>query len=146
MVRLLEIKVKENLEEFLDESLGGKASKETLLKFGKNPRAVALGLIRTLPFIGGIVAAQEFAEALVAELERVDRFFKIFIPDVTTLHNQLRAREELALVQVGDQQLILTVRSGLTSPRLSYNTYNLFNKNRVKLEIEFAIRDTSGVD
>ena len=133
------------IQSFLYDALGGKASKETLLKFGKNPRAVALGLIQSLPFIGGIVAAADFAQALITELDRIDSFFKVFIPDITDLHNQLRAREETAFVQVGDQQLILTVRSGSTSPRTAYNTYNIFNKNRVQLESDFAIRDNSGV-
>lgn len=137
--------LQKSINDFLDDSLGGAASKETLLKFGKNPRGVALGLIKSLPFLGGIVAAADFAQAVLAEFQRIDEFFKVFIPDITDLHNQLRDREDTARIQNGDTQLILSVRAGSTSPRLSYNTFNLFNKNRVQLEDDFRIRDNSGV-
>jgi hypothetical protein len=135
----------ESFSQLLNESLGGTTSKETLLKFAKNPRAVALGLVRSLPFIGGIVGIQEFSQAILSEIERVDTFFKVFIPDITNLHNQLRDREEIANIQAGNQQLILNVRAGATSPRTAYNTFNQFNKNRARLENEFTIRDNSGV-
>lgn len=120
-------------------------NKEQLLKFAQNPKAVVGGIIRAIPFLGGIVAVADFSKAVIDEIERIDAFFKKFIPDITNLHNQLRAREESAFINVGNQQLILSVRAGQTSPRLAYNTYNEFNKNRLKFESDTAIRDNSGV-
>ena len=124
---------------------GGAITPQSVFSSIKNPEALAKRIIGTLPFIGGIVAAAEFGEALLAELKRIDEFFKVFIPDITNLHDQLRSREEAALVAVGDQQKILSVRAGQTSPRLSYNSYNGFNTASVRGERLKAIRDNSGI-
>ena len=133
------------IKDFVNDTFGGEADIATIQKFGKNPRAFAIGLLRTIPFLGGIVAISDFTQAMLQEMQRVDSFFKVFIPDIENLHNQLRDREEIANIQAGNQQLILSVRAGATSPRTAYNTFNQFNKNRVKLENEFTIRDNSGV-
>jgi len=87
-----------------------------LLSFGKNPKAFAVGLLKGIPFIGGIVAATEFAQAIIAELEKIDRFFKAFIPIIDNRINQLRKVEEQAKIRAGDVQLITTTQAGGTEP------------------------------
>jgi hypothetical protein len=139
-------KIKIGFREAFADTAGGQNAARNVFAFAKNPTGVIRGITRALPFIGGIVVAAEFAQAVHAELDKIDKFFKKFIPDITNLHNQLREREESARVAVGEQQLILTVRSGQTSPRLSYNSFNGFNTDSVRKERLQAIRDNSGVD
>lgn len=131
-------------EEFADQA-GGFRGTKNLFAFAKNPKAFAVGLLKSIPFIGGVVAAADFAQAIIAEIEKIDRFFKKFIPIIDNRINQLRPVEQQANIRAGDTQLILTTEAGGTEPRESYNTFNEFNKNRIQIESEFAVRDTSGV-
>jgi len=138
-------KVKVGFREAFADQAGGMRGANMLFAFGKNPKGFAMGLLRTIPFIGGIVAATEFAQAIIAEIEKTDRFFKAFIPIIDNRINQLRKVEQQANIRAGNIQLIATTRAGGTEPRESYNTFNEFNQNRVKLESNFEVRDTSGV-
>lgn len=138
-------KIKVGFREALADQAGGVRGANTLFAIGKNPKGYVSRVARTIPFIGGLVAIAEFGQAVLSELEKLDDFFKKFIPNIDTLTNQLRKIEEQANVRAGNNQLITTTEAGGTSARESYNTFNEFNKNRTILENDFAVRDTSGV-
>lgn len=142
---IIDERVKEQFKESLADQAGGSRGAETIFSIGKNPKAFAIGVLKSIPFLGGIVESSEFAQALVVELERIDRFFKKFIDIIDDRVNQLRDKVQVAGIRAGDIQLIFTTRVGETEPRESYNTFNQFNENRIKFESDFAIRDKSGV-
>lgn len=138
-------KGKVSFREELADQAGGTRGANFLFSMGKNPIGTTIGLLRSIPFLGGIVAFAEFGQAVFSELEKLDRFFKKFIPIIDNRINQLRKVVEQAHIRAGDTQLILTTEAGGTSPREAYNTFNEFNTNRTILENDFAVRDTSGV-
>jgi len=138
-------KLKVGFREAFDEQAGGTGNAKFLFALGKNPLGTVRGLIQTIPFLGGIVAVADFAQAMLSEIEKIDRFFKKFIDIIDTRVNQLRNKVEQAHIRAGDTQLIITTTAGGTEPREVYNTFDEFNKNRMKLEADFAIRDKSGV-
>ena len=142
---IIDERIKEQFKESLADQAGGVKGADTIFSIGKNPKAFAIGVLKSIPFLGGIVAGSEFAEALVVELEKIDRFFKKFIDIIDNRVNQLRDKVEIAHIRAGDIQEIYTTQAGGTEPRESYNTFNEFNKNRVKLEADFAVRDKSGI-
>ena len=141
----LDKKIKVGFREAFADQAGGIRGANMLFAFGKNPKGFATGLLRTIPFIGGIVAATEFGQAIIAELEKLDRFFKKFIDIIDDRINQLRNKIEVANIRAGNTQQIFTTRDGGTEPRESYNTFNQFNEDRLKFESDFAIRSKSGV-
>ncbi len=142
---IIDERVKVSFDEEFTKKSGGLKEANNILSLAKNPKAFAINLLKSIPFIGGIVPIAEFAQALITEIEKIDRFFKKFIPIIDDRINQLRPVEQQAHIRAGDTQLILTTQAGGTEPREAYNTFNEFNKNRIELETDFAVRDTSGV-
>ncbi len=119
---------------------------KTLFSFGKSPGGFMMGIMKGLPILGGILAAKEIAEFIVNEIGKIDRFFKVFIDRVDTRFDQLRSAQLQAEIGAGITQLIVTTQAGNVDARESYNTFDVFNKDRLDLESQFAIRNTSGVD
>jgi len=57
-----------------------------------------------------------------------------------------RSKEQQALIQAGLQQLIITTAAGSAEPRDAYNTFTEFNTNQSRIEADFQVRNTSGVN
>lgn len=143
---IIDKKVQVGFREAFADQAGGFRGARNIFSMAKNPKAFVGNVARSIPFIGGLVAVAEFGQAILSELEKLSRFFNKFIDNrIDTRENQLRERVESAHISAGDIQEILTTQAGGSSPRESYNTFNLFNEDRAKLEADYAVRTKSGV-
>jgi len=115
---------------------------KTLFNIGKNPVSF---LKNSIIGIAGVGFALEIAKVVIQEIQRIDKFFKVFIDRIDDRNDQLRNKELQARVRAGQQQIIITSAAGNVDARESYNTFEQFNNNRAQLEADFAIRDTSGI-
>ena len=129
---------------FLGELFGGSDGAKNILSFGKNPANFIEGIAKTIPWLGGVFAAKEIAEFIVDEIAKIDRFYKEFIDRIDTRERPDRTRESRARIAAGLEQEIITTHAGSVDPRDAYNTYEQFNNNQNKLEVDFQLRDTSG--
>lgn len=124
--------------------LFGREIFENLFNFGRNPFGFIQGTVtRLIPFIGTALAATGVIFQLI---KRVDDFQKEFVDNVDGRINLFRDKETQARIQAGLQQVIITTEAGGAEPRDAYNTFNEFNTNQARIETDFKIRDTSGVD
>ena len=162
------IKIKEDIADELEKSGGRKKNKgkkggnqtgqnnlknkllkkgnlgKNLLGMGTNPTGFISGLLRTgIPGLGAAIAATGI---IVSIVKKIDDFEKKFIDNVDGRINLFRKKQQQALIQSGVQQLIITSASGSAEPRDAYNTFNEFNENQARIESDFRIRDTEGVD
>lgn len=122
----------------------GKQSFSNILGFGSNPLGFTTGIVtRLIPFIGGAL----LVTGVIADfVKKVDDFQKEFVDNVDGRINLFRSKEQQALIQAGLEQLIITTDSGSAEPRDAYNTFAVFNENQARIESDFKIRDTTGVD
>jgi len=132
--------IKVSFREAFADQAGGLRGANNMLAFAKNPVGFTKGLMKAIPFIGGIVAIGEFGQALIAELEKLDAFFKKFIDIIDTRVNQLITKTQQAKIRAGDIQEILATEAGGTRVRVPYNTHNEFNKDRLNFENDHNIR------
>lgn len=130
---------------FLNNLLGPQIAKN-IFSMGKNPKTFFMGVVKALPFLGGVLAAKEIADFIVDEIIKIDRFFKKFIDEIDNRVDAFRTLQEQAEVQAGLTQRIITTSSGSTEPRYSYNTFELFNNDTIELETKFQMTNNSGVD
>lgn len=143
---LLSGKGKETLKSKLfgnqDFSKGGIA--KNLVSFGLNPGGVIGGLLKTgIPGFGAAVAATAI---IVKILKKFDDLEKRFTDDIRTRLNQERDNEQTARVQAGLVQEFYSPGPGITDPRDGYNTYDEFNNNQKRIEEDYNIRSTLGVE
>lgn len=104
-------------------------------------------LTKQLPILGGILAAVEIVKFITKELQRKGGLFDRFFRDiVNTRVDALRDKLIQQQVVAGFTQIIITTKSGFTNPRDAYNTFELANKDRERLEDDFSVRNTSGFD
>jgi len=117
---------------------------KNLVKFALNPGGMVGGLLsKGVPGFGAAVAATAI---IVAILKKFDELEKKFTNDVRTLLNQERDNEQTARIQAGLAQEIFTAGPGVTDPRDAYKTFDEFNTNQQRIETDYAIRTTSGVE
>lgn len=117
---------------------------KNLVKFGLNPQGMMGGLLKTgIPGFGAAVAATAI---IVGILKKFDNIEKKFTDDIRTRLNQERDTEQTARIQAGLAQEIFTAGPGVTDPRDVYNTYDEFNTNQNRIETDYTIRNTSGVE
>jgi len=133
---------KGKLQDLLQSDLGtGKARKA--LSFFQNPQGVLQNLLVTVPMLTAIVGAPKFAQLIIKLLQKkgglLDRFFR---DKVETRVDALRDKLVQQSIVSGFTQVIITSRSGSTSPRQSYNTFELRNNDRERLEEDFSVRNT----
>lgn len=122
----------------------GRETFTNLTKFGGNPFGFIQGSVtKMIPFIGTALAV---TGVIAAFIKKVDDFQKEFVNNVDGRINLFRSKEQQAQIQAGLQQLIITSESGSAEPRDAYNTFNEFNTNQSKIESDFKIRDTAGVN
>lgn len=119
---------------------------KTIYGFGKNPVGFLTTIMRFVPLLGGVLSAVAVANFVIDEIAKMDRFFKVFIDRVDTRVDQLRSAQMQAEIGAGQRQLIVTSRAGVVNARESYNTYQVFNDNKLELKNQFKIRDTSGTE
>lgn len=117
---------------------------KNLVKFGLNPGGVIGGLLKTgIPGFGIAVAATGI---IVKILQKFDDLEKRFTDDIRTRLNQERDNQQTAQIQAGLSQEFFTPGPGITDPRDAYNTFDEFNTNQKRIEEDYAIRTTSGVE
>lgn len=137
-----EIKQEQGLLRKIMENEIGIDKASTALNFLENPIAGFKTLAtRALPILGGLYAAKEIVDFIIQELTKKGGFLDVWFND--KISDRLDAFRDKVLqqnIRIGFDQVIITNRSGLTSPRDAYNTFELAAKNRQKLEEDFAIR------
>ncbi len=122
----------------------GRNTFKNLTSFGTNPLGFITGSVtKLIPFIG---AALVVTGVIAAFIKQVDDFQKEFVNNVDGRINLFRSREQQAQIQAGLQQLIITTEAGGAEPRDAYNTFSEFNTNQARIEADFKIRDTNGVN
>jgi len=152
---IIDEKVKKKAEKEIDKVFGdfkknifgdevGADTVKNFVSFGKNPINFTKNILKSIPFLGGIVAFAEFTKSILDEIKKLDDFFKKFIDDRIKRDNELRSLQQQASIQAGDIQFILSTQAGAMQPRVPYNTYNEFNENRIKHTSDFALFDNSG--
>ena len=117
---------------------------DNLLNFGRNPFSFTQGLVtRLIPFIGTAL----FVTGVIADfIKEVDDFRKEFVDNVDARIDIFRSKEDQARIQAGLQQLIITTSAGSAEPRDAYNTFREFNENQQRIETDFQIRNTGGLE
>ena len=122
----------------------GRETFNNLFSLGKNPLGFIQGTVtRLIPFIGTALAVT----GVIADfIKRVDDFQKEFVDNVDGRIDLFRSKEQQAEIEAGLTQVILTSSSGSAEPRDAYNTFREFNENQQRIENDFRIRDTAGVD
>lgn len=138
-------KITDSVKEQIFGKDSGTSTIKNIISMGKNPVAFATNLFKAIPFIGGVIAFADFAKIIIDEVVKLDAFFKAFVDKIDDRVNQLRDKVQEANIRAGNTQLITTTEAGGTEPRESYNTFTEFNDNQMRLEVDFAVRDTSGV-
>ena len=137
---------KGKLENLLQSDLGTRKAGQAL-SFFQNPAGVLSSLIATTPVVAAIIGAPLIIKGIIQKLEQrgglLDRFFR---DRVETRTDALRDKLLQQQIVAGFTQVIITSRSGETSPRQSYNTFELANNDRERLEEDFSVRNTSGFD
>lgn len=127
------------------EDMFGKNTARTVMNMGTNPVGFFTGIAKAIPFLGGVFAASEIATFIVDELAKIDALLKKFVDEAERRTDLFRSRMEQAQIFAGLEQKIITTSSGGAEPRMSYNTFHIFNTNQAELEGNFAISNNSGV-
>lgn len=124
----------------------GDASASNLFAIGKNPVGFIQGAFQNLPFLGGAFALKQIVDQVVAEIIKIDAFFKKFIDTLDKRSNELVSRQVQASIDAGQTQVISTTRSGFSYARDANNTFETFNRDQANTEDDFKISNTSGVE
>jgi len=124
--------------------LFGKEELSNLIQAGSNPLGfITSGVTKLIPFIGTALLVTGVIADFVA---RVNQFQAVFVDAVDNRINIFREKEEQARIQAGLTNLIITSKAGSAEPRDAYNTFREYNENQQRIENEFQIQNTSGVD
>jgi len=119
---------------------------QTLFSVGKNPTQFIQNTVLGLAAFSGGAFVLQIANSVIKEIQRLDKFFKIFIDRIDDRVDQLRNKQQQAEIAAGLTQVIITTSSGSIEARDAYNTFNEFNNNRGKLEDDYSIRNTTGYE
>ena len=142
-IRKDEVKQFGDKKGFLKDILGPKTAKN-IFNIGRNPLGFLKGALKSLPILGGILAAKEMAEFVIQELVKLDAFFKAFIDIIDNRRNKFRDLETQARIAAGLQQDIITTADGGVDPRQSYNTLNIYEMNLINENDKYELQNTSG--
>lgn len=116
----------------------------TIISFSKNPVSFISGFATKLvPVLGPALLA---AGVIAAVIKKLDDFQKQFVDRVDDRIDAFRSKEQQANIQAGLTQLIITTSTGSAEPRDAYNTFDVFNNDQSRIETDFQIRNTSGVN
>lgn len=124
--------------------LFGKKTFSNIVSVGSNPLGFVQGQVtKLIPFIG---TALLVTGVIAAFVQKINDFQAKFVDNVDDRINIFREKEEQARIQAGLTNLIITSSAGSAEPRDAYNTFREFNENQQRIENEFQITNTSGVD
>ena len=139
-------KQKSILQDILASDMGASKAQESI-SFLRDPLGKVMSFLqKEVPIVGGIIQIAELSDAVIKELTKKGGFLDVtFRYTIDNLKDALRTTVQQMSIQQGFTQLILVMKSGSTSPRDAYNTYNEYNKNNSQLESDFAIRNTRGI-
>lgn len=122
----------------------GRETYSNIISVGTNPLGFVQGQVtKLIPFIG---TALLVTGAIAAVIQKLNNFQAEFVDNVDDRINKFRSKEETARIQAGLTQLIITTSAGSAEPRDAYNTFAVFNENQQRIENEFQITNTQGVD
>lgn len=98
-----------------------------------------------LPELAGIVGFIDIIKSTLTYLTQPGMPFDVqFKNTISTLVNALRPKQLQQQIGLGYQQLIITAKSGYTSPKDSYNTFRMAEYNNQALEKQFMVRNPIG--
>ena len=122
----------------------GRSTFSNIVSVGSNPLGFVQGQVtKLIPFIG---TALLVTGVIAAFVKKINDFQAEFVDNVDDRINKFRAKEETARIQAGLTQLIITTSVGSAEPRDAYNTFSEFNENQQRVENDFQITNTQGVD
>ena len=128
----------------INKLFGDQASFKNIVQMGLNPKGFMGGLLtKGIPGFGAAVAATAI---IVKILKKFDDLEKKFTDQINTKLRIDRTNESVARIQAGLDQQITTISPGIYDPRDSYNTFNEFNVDRSRIESDWQIRNTGGVE
>jgi len=111
---------------------------------GLNPKGFMGGLLtKGIPGFGAAIASTTI---IISIIKKFDDLEKKFTDQINTKSRADKSNENIARIQAGLTQDIITVSPGIYDPRDSYNTFNEFNVNRSRIETDYAIRSTQGIE
>jgi len=117
---------------------------KNIVGFGLNPQGFMGGLFtKGIPGFGAAVAATAVIGKI---LKKFDSLEKRFTDDIRTKLNAERDNETTARIQAGIAQEIFSAGPGMTDPRDTYNTNDEFNTNQPRIETDYLIRSTQGIE
>ena len=135
---------KKGKDGILKKIFGDKASAKNIVQMGLNPKGFFGGLLtKGIPGFGAAVAATAI---IVSILKKFDDREKKFTDSINRKQRGDRENESIARIQAGLDQEITSVSPGIYDPRDTSNTFNTFNTNRARLETDYAITSTQGVE
>ena len=110
----------------------------------RNPTSfIGTTLFRMIPLLGAAIGATKIIAGII---KRLDDFQKAFVDTIDDRIDAFRSKEQQASIQAGLTQLIITTSTGSAEPRDAYNTFDVFNNDQSRIETDFQIRNTSGVN
>lgn len=114
-----------------------------------NPLGIITNLVgRIIPLAVPLVIISATENIINALTQKGSIFDLTFRNIVDNRINVLRSRESQQEIRVGFEgksQLIVTTRAGITTPILSYNTYEQRNNNTLEFEKMRAVREVGGI-
>lgn len=135
---------KKSKDGMLKKIFGDKTGAKNIIQMGLNPKGFIGGLLtKGVPGFGAAVAATAI---IVSIIKKFDDLEKKFTDQINTKTRVDKSNENIARIQAGLDQNITTVSPGVYDPRDSYNTFNEFNINRSRIETDYTIRSTQGVE
>lgn len=135
---------KKGKDGILKKIFGDKASSSNIIKMGLNPKGFIGGLLtKGIPGFGSAVAATAI---IISIIKKFDDLEKKFTDQINTKSKADRSNESTARIQAGLDQDITTISPGIYDPRDAYNTFNEFNTNKARIESDYTIRSTQGVE
>lgn len=112
-----------------------------------NPIGFIAQFLKSNPYAAAaIIVPYMMAEIMKWMTQRGRPFDRTLVDRIDDRINALRSKDQQARIAAGQDQLILTTRSGTTTPRDAYNTFNEYEKNQRQLAKTFAIRNTVGLN
>ncbi len=126
----------------------GKAAIGQISNIG-HPLGIATNLIgRLVPLAVPLViisATESIIKALTQKGSIFDLTFRNIVDDRNNVLRSKESQQEIRVGFEGKSQLIVTTRAGITTPILSYNTYEQRNNNVLEFEKMRAVREVGGI-